>query len=467
MAVQTEGAPILEWDDWQLNAVDVAVKRKKVGLFAEMGLGKTPVGCEFIDRVNPSSCMIVVPKKALIGWRKRMRDWWPHLLEKFVFIYDKNKEKRHGLWKKNPPFVVTTIDWFRRDKALMRGSYNMELYDETHKYLRNRKTKTFEQMCERNPEYLMLISGSPTSSDTWQFWPSLFLINPKLFRSYWRFVNTFCTVVENPWGQREIVGPKNLPALQAVLRQHFIIVRKSDIAKQKGEKPKKRRQFIDVEMTEPQREAYEQMRDELYLELSDGTIMASQHEMGASLRMRQLLCCPYIIDPGLGIGGGLTTILEELIEMPIEDRHCIIFTPFREAVHVIADQLVAWNVGVPVGKLMGGVDVEEQDQILEKCKKERGIIVSTILFGESWDYETADKAFFLGYEPKPISNWQAEDRVDRRNNTNQLLRMMYVRNVGTYEEDVIDKLIIQGVHLNAIYDDKIRMKQVLKKRSAE
>lgn len=466
MAVQTEGAPILEWDDWQLNAVASAVARKKVGLFAEMGLGKTPVGCEFFDRVNPTSCLIVVPKKALIGWRQRLKDWWPHLYEKVVQIYDKNKTKRKALWAKNPPFVLTTIDWFRRDKDLMRASYQMEIYDETHKYLRNRKTKTFEQIAARKMEYLMLISGSPSSGDTHQFWPSLNLINPKLFSSYWKFVNTFCTVVETMWG-REIVGPRNIDSLQAVLRQHFIIVRKKDLAAQAGKKTKKRRIFLDVEMTEPQRAAYEQMRDELVLELSDGTILASQHDMGASLRLRQLLVCPYILDPGLGIGGGLTSILEELKDMPEEDRHCIIFTPFRDAVDVIADQLVAWNITQHVGKLMGGIDVDEQDKILQDLKKNRGIAVSTILYGESWDYELADKAFFLGYEPKPISNWQAEDRVDRRNNTNELLRMFYVRNVGTYEEDIIDKLIIQGVHLEAIYNDPKRMKQVLRKRNIE
>lgn len=465
MAVQTEGAPILEWDDWQLNAVDVAVKRKKVGLFAEMGLGKTPVACEFIDRVNPSSCLIVVPKKALIGWRRRLKDWWPHLYDKFVQIYSKNKTLRAQQWASNPAFVITTIDWFRRDKG-MRSSYQMEIYDETHKYLRNRKTKTFEQICARKMEYLMLISGSPSSSDSFQFWPSLHLINPKLFSSYWRFVKTFCTEVETMWG-REIVGPKNIDSLQAVLRQHFIIVRKKDLAAQAGKKTKKRRIFLDVEMTEPQRAAYEQMRDDLMLELSNGTIMAVQHDMGASLRMRQLLVCPYILDPGLGIGGGLTSILEELQEMPEEDRHCIIFTPFRDAVDVIADQLIAWNVTQHVGKLMGGIDVDEQEAILERLKKNRGIAVSTILYGESWDYELADKAFFLGYEPKPISNWQAEDRVDRRNNTNELLRMFYVRNIGTYEEDIIDKLIVQGLHLEAMYNDPTRIKQILRKRTVE
>ncbi len=465
----TSATDPLVLDPWQELAADKGVKLKRFGLGAEMGMGKTPVGLEWMDRMNPSSVLIVCTKRAMIGWLRMMKNWFPGWRQKFAVIVGLDRNKRHALWAKDYSFVITTYNFFQRDiKHIKRRNYQCIIFDEAHKFLRNRDNKTFKIYQEFVPLYLLIITGSPSSKGVQHFWTYLNMINPRLFKSYWRFIYTFCVVEDNGYG-KTITGQKNVEAFQSQLRQHFILVQKSDVGV-----VKKRRQFIDCVMTKPQKEAYLQLQMESLLEISPLVNEAGELEqqfitainpMTVCLRLRQILCCPAMLDPKLGLGGALTTVLEELLDMDYEDRHCVIFTPFREAALIIADQVVAWNLRPTAHIFMGGLSMEELESQLDDWRKTKGIAVCTIKYAESFDMETCDKGFFVGYEWDPYENYQAEDRVDRRNNTNSAIRMFYARTLGSYDEDMMDALVHKAKNLNEIYSDPRKLVAVLKSRS--
>lgn len=446
-------------EDWQANATTMMVERRRLGIGSEMGMGKTPPTLQALYDLDPPSCMIIVTKRAFIGWRRMMRQWFPEMFAKYQVIMTRDKALRTAQWNAQKNFVITTWDWFIRDQALMkRRHYSQMVLDEAHKYIRSRKTKSFDYL--KHMEYLgiFIITGSPISKGAEQFWTYLNLMNPKLFSSYWKWVNTFCIVIDTPFGKL-IEGTKNIDSLQQVLRQYFILLKKTDLGP-----AKKRRQFLEANMTEEQERAYNKMRDDMYLELEDGDILVANSPMTTCLRLRQLLCCPAILDPRLGLGGGLTAILEELKELDRTDQHCVIFTPFRDAVPII-QKAVETTLSVPTFAFMGGLEVNELEEKLALWRKTRGIAVNVIKYSESFDQETTDKGFFLGYEWDPQENYQAEDRIDRRNNHHSRIRIMYVRIAGSYDEDVMGVLVHKGMNLNAIYGDAKKLKMLLYHKS--
>lgn len=452
---------ILVQDVWQENATDLMVKRRSMGLGAEMGLGKTPPTLKALHIINPTSSLIVVTKRAFLAWRRMMKQWFPEMWAKYQVIMIRNDAIRRAQWDLKKDFVITTWTWLLKDGQrgwIKRFNFQQVTCDECHKFIRGRDTKTRAMLKRFSWLGIFLITGSPVSKGAEQFWSYLNLINPKLFPSYWKWVHTFCNVIDGPFG-KEIWGAKNLDSLHSVLRQHFIVIEKKDLGK-----VKKRRQFLDAEMTDGQQRAYNSLRDQMFLEVEGGDLLVTPTPMVTFLRMRQVLCCPAILDPRLGYGGGLEAILEELKDLDKADRHCVIFTPFREAVHIIATA-VETHLELPAFKFMGGLEPDELEQLLLEWKRTRGIAVNTIKFAESYDMETTDKIFMLGYEWDPYENRQAEDRVDRRNNSHAMIRAMYVRIAGTYDDDVMENIVLKSRNLNAMYNDPIKLIQILKLKS--
>lgn len=452
--VVPEVAPLV-LDDWQERSVQYGLARRRWGLGAEMGMGKTPPGLEWMHRTNPSSCIIIVTKRAILGWLRMMRDWYPQWMSKFVIILRRDTAERQAKWAAKPDFVITTWNWWQRDqKYIARHNYQMCIVDEAHKFIRNRKTKTFPLIKAIACLDLLVITGSPASRGPEHFWTYLNLINPRLFSSYWKFVNTWCIVIDGPFG-KEICGVKNIDTFHSILRNHFLLIRKGDIGA-----VKKRRQFLDCELTDLQKKAYHQIQEDMVLRTPSGLILCS-NPMVAALRLRQILCLPAMLNPELGLGGALESILEELEDMTVDEQHCVIFTPFRKALPHIEQAIIQRKLRPAAHLFMGGLEVEELGEKLDAWKRSKGIAACVIKYAESFDMETTDKAFMLGYEWDPYENYQAEDRVDRRNNTNNLIRIIYARCVGTYDERVMENLVMKATNLNAIYGDQLKLSRLL------
>lgn len=455
-----EIAPLI-LDTWQFNLKNQMVKSRSLGVGAEMGLGKTPPTLVALDEIDPLSCLIVVTKKAFIGWRRMMKQWFPEMWAKYQVILTRDGPTRKAQWALQKDFVITTWDWFYRDgKAgyIKRKNFMQVVLDEAHRFIRSHKTKTRAWLATFSWLGIFIITGSPISRGAEQWYSYLNLMNPKLFPSYWKWVNTFCIVIDMPFG-KSVEGTKNIDSLHKILRQYFVVIEKKNLGP-----VKKRKQFLDCIMTPDQERAYNKMRDQMMIELETGDFFVAQNPMVQFLRMRQLLCCPAILDPRLGVGGALESVVEELKELARPDQHCVIFTPFRDAVPIFCEYIEK-ELGIRTFQFMGGLEPDELEQELHMWKKERGIAVNTIAYSESFDQETTDKGFFVGYEWDPTVNKQAEDRVDRRNNTHSLLRMFYCRYLGTYDENVMDRLVYKSVNLNAMFNDPIKLLRILKPNS--
>lgn len=456
MAHPIPGAPELKWDDWQLNAIEWMVPKARCGLGAEAGLGKTPVLLEMMERVNPPSCLIVVTKRAMVGWLRMMRDWYPDFHKKFAVILSKKKETRAELWKSD--FIITTVDWYRIDHTTFakRRNYGMGIFDEPHRYFRDRGSKTFEYTCKYRFERIHFLTGSAWSGKPPQLWTYFHLMDRKLYGSYWKWVNMFCYVFDGPFG-KIVEGVKNPDSLQALLRQKFLLVTRKDLGT-----VRKRRMFLDTVMTEPQKRAYDSfVKDMIYFK-ADGSIAAVQHMANLALKLRQVLICPAIIDPAAGMGGNVEAIVDDLLELDPKDRHCYIVTPFREAVDLMTVHLIAKGVNPNVFKFYGGITVEELAKRMELVTKTRGIAIGTTQYAESFDLSTIERTYFNGYDYDPTVNRQAENRTDRRNNPAEFLTIKYCRTVGTYDEEMLDGLIYRQANMQLIGNDPIKFRQILR-----
>jgi len=92
----------------------------------------------------------------------------------------------------------------------------------------------------------------------------------------------------------------------------------------------------------------------------------------------------------------------------------VIFCVYREALDVLRDALV--KDGYPEGHIFmfrGGLRPDEINRQIDLWKKFKGVALVTIAFAQSFELDTTETAYCLGFDWDPNNNYQAEGRLRR------------------------------------------------------
>lgn len=401
---------------------------KRVILADEMGVAKTRQVIETLQaEPDLDSVLVLCGKNAMYVWLMELEKWAPDLAEKFVTTEGKTSWGRQVVWK-NEKFILCTPQAFIRDVKYIPRVWSAVICDEYHKFLRNRKTKTFKALKKLRSILLILMSGTPSSRGAQDLWPALHLINPKVFPSYWRFVGAFCYVDQSPFGQ-QVYGTRNGPALKDVLKNYLIRRLKRDVFKGM---PPLLPQSIPLEMTPTQARLHKGLKENLMAGLAGGFIMA-QNTLVAGVRLRQLLVSPRLLDEGAELGAGIS-YLEEVAE---DLKHFVVFTPFRSALPIIGEALE--RKGLKVNYIQGGMSTSEIAEEIDQFNEFKSAIVCVIKCAESFSFSSASSAYFLGSEWDPKENEQAEHRLHRPDQK-ETVNIYYLQHMDSIEQDVAETL---------------------------
>jgi SNF2 family DNA or RNA helicase len=429
------------------------VKKKYAGIWYEPRLGKTVQSLRILtspDVINTyTTAIIACPTNAVAVWYYHIlglfEQWAPTHIPRIVIVREKNtsKAKRQKLWRTPRPQSATQPE--KLFFICVRGSFlndiewlsdemlqpEVLLADEYERWLKNRKTKShakverFLRMGVKRVERFHPMTGTPVSRGPQEWWGILHLLDPGYFRSYWKWVNMFCVYAINQWGAFELLGIKNTEALHDTLNFYGRQRLRKDVA---PHMPTVSRYPKPVSLTPAQEIAYKAM-EELVLVKDDGDIIVASGEMEATLRLRQLLACPIIL--GINdLGGAILDILQTLEEIDNPDeRHVVIYTPFRKVVEILARELYLRKIHA--FEFAGGLDPFELQNRLKQFRESKGVAICTIAYAQAFSFAPAYTTYFVGYEWDPNMNKQAEDRLIPQEGLNPITAFYY-----TYESTV-------------------------------
>lgn len=404
----------------------------------EPRLGKTVLGTKLIlSDQNIRSALILCPKNALFVWRDHIIDWaknaFPNKSVRVVVVKAKNnngKAQRQALWKTERSaditiFIVTFAAFLHDTEFLLNHKlmFGGIIADEYHKYLKNRTTKSFEKIkpfakfCRR---FHALSGTSVSKMGPPDLFAILHLCDPKLFSSYWRFVGTFCEIIDGMWG-KEVVGIRNVENWHQLLRRYARIRKRSECA---PHMPRIQRSLLNIEMTAQQRKVYDQLQLDKYVFTDNGEVVVAASNMERTIRWRMLLCCPKTLDPTWGIGAAMEDLVERLLDEDNPDeRHIVIFTPFTKAIPYFEAYLK--ENGFAVWTLSGGIDPEDLVSRTKLFRESKGIMLCSIKYAQAFSLEPAQASYFIGYEWDPNDNKQAEDRLIPQQGSNPINAFYY------------------------------------------
>jgi len=443
-----------------------------------MGLGKTVGVCAIGGRAKLQRWLIICPDNAFSVWRDEAPRWiehfWPEADVMSEFI-DQAPDERLSRWngqvvlEQNRILLsIVTYDTFIRDwgetvkipgkrKKMVRfrprSQYqipNIVVLDEA-KRIRNPESISF-RVIQRFLEYYNVqrvfpMTGTPGHQPR-HFWTMLNIIDPKYFRSYWKFIYAFHEVIDNGWGQ-EILEPKNLIEWHKLLVKYFSVVKEDDegIADQR---PPMTRQLLTIDMEPAQKTIYDNLiKDLFHIDTESGIAIVAQNELALATRLRQVLICPAILDPSAGVGAAI----KDFADTVEPGDHNVIFTPFTKAFPHFQEYLEGRKFKTHL--LYGGMGTSQRDSVLQEYKSSGGTVICSTLYAQAFSLEPATRSFAIGYDWDPDNNRQAEKRLHRLTTTNPVTAYYYTFR-STFDERLCNILNIKMEHLNLTIPGNLR-----------
>lgn len=424
---------------------------KRTAVIAPPGSGKTRPIVGAVNELGgfQDLVLIICSGSAVPTWRRQIPLWsrTPEYAES-IFLVQNEPHKRMALWKSardlGRGIYICNASVFYRDWEIIREiPWRTVISDEYHKFMRSHKVhvkmkdgrsrlKTYGKFKSMtlHTEIVILATGSIVRRNAASMFTAFQICRPKIFRSYWKFVNTYCHIDDEGFGQR-VYGVKNAKQLRDLMDRYFAYVPPEVAA---DELPEGRRFPIPVDLTKEQLRIYKEL-DEDMLSLVGDTLIMTPTILGKLVKLRQLICCPRILDKSLGMGAGFEAIHDRMDT----DDHIVIFVPFRPACDFIAEELLRLgykNVFI----MRGGVGPDEQAEITEQFRQTRGQMVCTIAYAESFDLETCKTSYFLGYDLTADQNEQAEGRTRRAISEHEFVTWGYIKTDTAVDGHFLAKL---------------------------
>jgi hypothetical protein len=425
-----------------------------------MGTGKTMMALAATMSQRPERILVLCSKNAFYTWQKETKKWFSDYSGDKYFTYVRGqKHQREKAWRKESLFYVCTYQSFWRDVGFAKNlNPDVMILDEFHKGgLRNKKTQVTKavRLINQLDKSMYPMSGSTNRVGPQNMWNLINILAPKKFPSYWGFLNHFCRVIDGAFG-KEIIGVRNTEEFAIVTRPYFYKIPDNVTASQL---PPLLRSIVDVDWSPAQARHYKELAEDMYTYLTSGEMIVTSSVLTRLSKLRQLLVCPKIV--GIDDYGAGIEAVKEYVEAR-EDHHCVIFTPFRDAVTHFK-KYVYDNITKDVFSLWGGDEPEVVKEQSETFKKKRGVMVATIQFAQSYELETCDNCHLIGFLRDQNENAQAEGRLRRMSSDiSKTINAYYYRYPNTIDDDAILDLDNNTRNINDLYQDIDRLKSLLR-----
>lgn len=417
------------------------------------GMGKTLMALMGWSAWNTRRTLILGSKASMAVWKYQPERWvdvdapvriidQPHVSDDFVKYVTKKTEP--GIW-------MMTHDMFRRCMEgvdmYAKPEVDLLILEELHR-VRNRKTLAYKQMCRLRFDLFTGMSATWATRGPQDLYAALHLIKPHYWKSYWKFVETFCYVERGAFGT-DVFGVRNLTALKKELANTY----KSRTWKEVGRQfPPVRREPLPLEMDKEQAAMYHDLETAMYTE-RQGKLIVTPTILSLATRLRQIAVCPLLLWPQSGVAGaGIDYILTGIED----DPHTVVFSWFKSALYILR-KLLEDRGYKNIFMFEGGMDEDKLHRQTEVFKKTKGIALCTIGFAEGFRVDTAHKAYMLGWSWDPNQNIQSEGRlraIDSELQEPALVDYIYMKDAPV-DRGVLNVVNEKVVTVSSIFPDFI------------
>jgi SNF2 family DNA or RNA helicase len=367
-------------------------------VFNEPRTGKTPTIIEVLRRKDLENTLVVCPASLVHYWKAEFEKFWG---VRTTIIQGKGTiERING---------VSIISKSLLPKMDVQTHYDAIVVDEAH-FLRNYASAQSKAIYGIKAKHRYALTGTPIVNDGTDMYGILHFLYPKLFPSYWQFVDMFFESTTNRFGANEVRKPGDIIAyrkkayLEMVAMWSVQRLRK-DVMKWL---PPKQHQTILVDMDAKQRKAYRDMKKTFEAKDEFGNETDAQNILTRLSRIRQICQDPALL--GLNIPSAKTKALIEFIENNPNEPIVVMswFTSYLKLLEPLMKEL-----GRKVGMIHGEVPSAQKHKNASDFQSGKLdlVLCNTISAGTGFTLDTGNTVLFLDKPWTYAELEQAEDRI--------------------------------------------------------
>lgn len=351
----------------------------------EMGLGKTVQAIAAMISLQPFPVLVVCPNSAKWVWERMVQSFSPYEVA-VVDATKQNKHERTELIRARMDVTVINVESLRLHPELATIDYGLIITDEYHRFKNPKAAQTVAWHALKS-EADLLMSGTPLLNRLEEIWSALHQAFPDRYPNYWMFEKWLCIkskpqlipkrdaeghILRDARGnvimQRipgRVVGykPEPFEALKKHLHEPLVSVRRrkdqvlDDI-------PEVVTTQLLVELTREQRRLYNEIVDNMRLELESGEIQRLSQIIQVVTRTKQACFSPELY------GGSATSAkLDELKvlvrEIVDSGRKALIGSQWARATKILARELAEYDPAYVDGKVTGHKRMAQIDKFNE------------------------------------------------------------------------------------------------------
>lgn len=341
---------------YQRYCIDRVVKDQAIGLFLDMGLGKTVITLSAImelkyGRFAVNKVLVIAPKKvAEATWQQEASKWDFLRNLRFATVLGSAKNRIKELYRPADIYVINRenvdwlVDYYKND-----WPFDMVVVDESSSF-KSHRAKRFKALASIRPHIRRIVelTGTPSPNSLMDLWSQLYLLDggARLGKYYTHFRDRFFDPGKRT---REVIysyDPKDGA-------QQFIMGRISDIcismkASDYLQLPDCIIDDIPVELDAKAKKAYNQLERDMVLALPDGDIDVAS-AAGLSNKLQQL-ANGAVYDDEHGVHEVHNCKLEAFLELleKLNGQHALVFYNFKHDLSRIQDALKTSKLRVRV-----------------------------------------------------------------------------------------------------------------------
>ena len=308
-----------------------------VGLFLDMGLGKTVITLDAIntlryDRWAVQRVLIIAPKKVAEGtWTKEAQKW-EHLRHLRISAVLGSQQKRlralatpADIYVINRDNVAWLVDYFKNA-----WPFDMVVLDESSSF-KNSQSKRFKalKLVRSRINRLVELTGTPASNGLIDLWAQIYLLDggARLGRTLGQYRERFFDPDKRSRTQIFSYTPKDgsMEYIQQAIGDICVSMKAEDYLNL----PDRMFDDVPVVLDDKARKAYRQLERDLLLELDEGQITAAS--AGVLTGKLLQLCNGAVYDSEkrpLAIHNCKVEAFLEVLEQ-LNGQHCLVFYNFQ------------------------------------------------------------------------------------------------------------------------------------------
>jgi len=398
---------------YQVKGIAFLMPRDAALLADEMGLGKTMqtiVALRLLFQAGLAQrALLICPKPLVINWTRELRTWASDLPFEVI---SGDLDARRATWLvSNCPLKVVNYEILTRDIDIAAAddmSFDIVVLDEAQR-IKNRDSKTAHAVNRLHRRRSWALTGTPIEN------------SPDDLINVFRFVDD------------QLLPPDTPPRMLAQLTSDCILRRtKDDVL---TDMPPKTIRDTVVELTPPQRAAYEMAEKEGVIHLNElGETITVQHVFELVMRLKQI--CNF--DPATGSSSKLELLEADMAEIAASDRKAIIFSQWVKPLERIAEALT------PYGPLQyhGKIPSAQRQGVLDQFKADRSkhvILMSYATGSVGLNLQFCNYVFLFDRWWNPAIEDQAINRAHRLGQKEPVIVTRFISQ-GTIEERIAEVL---------------------------